>query len=99
MKKILILVLLLPLFSSAQIVEEVIQIDTTTEIIKVIYKPVVSSSYYFKKVAVFADDTSQIAIEKTYNSNGQNGIYKVYYPSGRLKIKTVFANNTSPNLF
>lgn len=79
--------------SFSQVVEEVIQIDTTREVVKVIYKPIVKEAYYFKKVAVFADDTSQIAIEKSYNKFGQNGLYKVYYPSGRLKIKTVFANN------
>ncbi|PCI94039.1 MAG: hypothetical protein COB15_15080 [Flavobacteriales bacterium] len=93
MKKLLLLVVLFPFFTSAQVVEELIQIDTTSETIKVIYKPKTTSSYYFKKIAVFADDTSQIAIEKSYTSYGQNGIYKVYYPSGRLKIKTVFANN------
>ncbi|MBL4594518.1 MAG: hypothetical protein JKX68_11990 [Flavobacteriales bacterium] len=81
------------IISSAQIVEEVIQIDTITETIKVIYKPTIKTTYYIKKVAVFADDTSQIAIEKSYTSYGQNGLYKVFYPTGRLKIKTVFANN------
>jgi len=78
---------------NAQIVEEVVQIDTTLETIRVIYKPEIASTYYFKKVAVFADDTAQIAVEKSYTNYGQNGVYKVYYPSGRLKIKTVFANN------
>ncbi len=93
MKKIFLLFLLVPFFTSAQIVEEVVQIDTTREVIRVIYKPKNTSGYYFKKVAVFANDTSQIAIEKSYTNYGQNGIYKVYYPNGKLKIKTVFANN------
>jgi len=79
--------------SFSQVVEEVIQIDTTREVVKVIYKPIIKSAYYFKKVAVFADDTSQIAIEKSYNKFGQNGLYRVFYPSGRLKVKTVFAND------
>jgi hypothetical protein len=81
------------LISFSQVVDEIVQIDTTTEVIKVIYKPIENSTYYFKKVAVFADDTSQVAVEKSYNKLGQNGAYKVYYPNGRLKIKTVFANN------
>lgn len=85
--------LLSVLGSFSQVIEEVIQIDTVTQIIKVIYKPTIKAAYYFNKVAVFANDTSQIAIEKSYNNYGQNGLYKVYYPSGRLKIKTIFANN------
>lgn len=76
----------------AQVVEETIQLDTITETIEVIYKPSESSSYYEKKIGVFANDTSQIAIEKTYARGVQNGIYKVYYPSGKLKVKAVFAN-------
>ena len=69
------------------------QIDTTTESLKVIYHPENTSSYYFKKIAVFANDTSQIAVEKSFTNYGQNGVYKVFYPNGRLKIKTVYANN------
>lgn len=90
---LLFLFLLLSLFSSAQVVEETIQLDTISETIKVIYQPIESTSYYQKKVAVFANDTSQIAIEKTFARGVQNGIYKVYYPNGRLKVKTVFAND------
>ena len=93
MKKIFFLILLFPFFSSAQIVEEIVQIDTTTESLKVIYHPENTSSYYFKKIAVFANDTSQIAVEKSFTNYGQNGVYKVFYPNGRLKIKTVYANN------
>ncbi|MDB4533545.1 hypothetical protein N9242_01640 [Vicingaceae bacterium] len=93
MKNIFFLFLLIPFLTSAQVVDEVVQIDTTFETLKVIYKPENSSSYYFKKVAVFADDTSQIAVEKSYTNYGQNGIYKVYYPNGRLKLKTVYANS------
>lgn len=87
---------LFSLFSAnffSQVVEEVIQLDTIFQPIQVIYQPVSFSSYYTKKIAVFANDTSQIAIEKTFNNFGQNGVYKVYYPSGRLKVLTVFANN------
>lgn len=90
--RVLFLFLLFPFFTNAQVVQEKIQLDTITETIKVIYKPTESTSYYQKKLAVFANDTSQVAIEKTYARGVQNGIYKVYYPSGRLKVKTVFAN-------
>lgn len=93
MRKLLLLFLVLPIFASTQVVDEVIQIDTITENIKVVYKLENSSSYYFNKIAVFAANTSQIAIEKSYTNYGQNGLYKVYHPTGRLKIKTVFANN------
>ena len=81
------------LSSFSQGVEERIKLDTINETINVIYKSDIQTTYYYKKVAVFADDTSQVAIEKSFNKFGQNGLYKVYYPSGRLKIKTVFANN------
>lgn len=87
--------MMLPFFTTAQVVEEKIQLDTTSEFIQIIYRPTVTnpSTHYSKKVAVFASDTSQIAIEKTYLRGVKNGIYKVYYPSGRLKVKTVFAND------
>lgn len=90
----LIFLFIIPIISFAQVVEEKIQIDTITETIQVIYRPQVSTTYYTKKIAVFANDTFQVAIEKAYNRIGQNGLYKVYYPNGRLKIKTVFANNS-----
>jgi len=89
----LIFLFIIPFISFAQVVEEKIQIDTITETIQVIYRLEVPTTYYTKKIAVFAYDTSQVAIEKSYNRSGQNGLYKVYYPNGRLKIKTVFANN------
>ena len=80
-------------FYAQVVVEETIQLDTAFEKIYVVYKPTNTSTYFTKKTGVFADDTSKIAIEKTFNKNGQNGVYKVYYPSGRLKVFTVFANN------
>lgn len=87
--------MMLPICTIAQVVEEKIQLDTTSESIQVIYRPTVThpTTHYSKKVAVFASDTSQVAIEKTYLRGVKNGIYKVYYPSGRLKVKTVFAND------
>lgn len=86
------LFLFISFFSSAQIVVETIPIDTSSTKLKVIYRPD-SEGYYFKKIAVYADDTSKIAIEKTYTQYGQNGIYKVYYPSGQLMLFTVYANS------
>lgn len=94
MRKVLVFIcFILPFTASAQIVEEVIQLDTITETIKVIYQPTKSTSYFQKKIAVYASDTSQVAIEKTYTRGVQNGIYKVFYPTGELKIKAVFAND------
>ena len=96
---------LLLLFSSlfintinAQVVEETIQLDTITEKIDVIYRPTITNptTHYSKKIGVFANDTSQIAIEKTSIRNKLNGIYRVYYPSGKIKVKAVFANG-NPN--
>lgn len=79
----------------SQVVEETIQLDTITKKIKVIYRPSYThpTTHYTKKIGVFPDDTSQIAIEKTYIRNQLNGIYKVYYPSGQLMVKAVFAND------
>ncbi len=92
MKRLLLsFLVLIPLFSFTQEVAEVIQIDTITETIKVLYQPDVQTKFYTKKRAVFASNTSQIAIEKSVNSSGRSGLYKVYYPNGSLKIKAVFA--------
>lgn len=92
MKRLLLSFLfLIPLISLTQEVEEIVQMDTITESIKVIYRPDIQTKYYTNKVAVYAIDTSQIAIEKSENSKGKSGLYKVYYPNGKLKIKTVYA--------
>lgn len=81
----------------AQVVEEIVQLDTTFEKINVVYRPTyTTSASYQKKVGVFRSDTSQVAIEKTYLREKLNGIYKVYYPGGRLMVKAVFANG-KPN--
>lgn len=82
------------MISFAQVVEEKIQIDTITETIQVIYRPQVSTTHYTNKTAVFASDTSQIAIEKSFTKKGLSGIYKAYHPNGKLKLKTVYANNS-----
>ena len=93
MKNIFLILLLIPFFSLAQVVEEVVQVDTIAETLRVIYRPENKTTHYIKKIAVFAEDTSQVAIEKSFTSSGQNGLYKVFYPNGRLKIKTVFNKN------
>ena len=92
---IVFFLMLLPFCATSQIVEESIQLDTVSESIQVIFRPTYTNpaTHYSKKIAVFASDTSQVAIEKTYLKGVRNGIYKVYYPSGRLKIKAVFAND------
>jgi len=90
---ILILLFVTPMISFTQVVEEIIQIDTITEVLQVIYRAQVSTTYYKKETAVFASDTSQVAIEKSFIKKRLSGVYKVYYPSGKLKIRTVYANN------
>ncbi|MCW8913413.1 MAG: hypothetical protein OQJ96_10260 [Flavobacteriales bacterium] len=76
-----------------KIVKETIQIDTNFVTYNVIYKETITKGIFSKAIAVFADDTSQIAIEKNYTNNYQNGLYKAYYPSGGLMVKAVYANN------
>jgi len=90
----LIFLFIIPMISFTQVVEEKIQIDTITETIQVIYRPQVSTTHYTKKIAVFASDTSQVAIEKSLTKKGLSGVYKVYHPNGKLKLKTVYANNS-----
>ena len=82
-----------PFGAQSQVVEEVIQLETTIERMQVVYRPsYTTTSLYQKKIAVFPNDTSQVAIEKTYLRGVLNGIYKVYYPSGQLKVRAVYAN-------
>ncbi len=87
--------------SFSQVVEETIQLDTITETIKVIYRPDIynETTRYTKRVGVFADDTSQVAIEKTYIRDALNGIYKVNYPSGKPKVKAVYVNGNPSGEF
>lgn len=75
-----------------QEVEEVIQLDTSSITLNVIYRQP-TEGYYFKKVAVYANDTNKIAIEKSFTNYGQNGMTKVFYPSGKLMVSTVYANS------
>lgn len=84
---------LLSLTGFSQVVTETIQVDTTTLQYKVIYKPTLTKQIFSKKIAVFANDTSVVAISKNYTYNYLNGIYRVFYPSGRLRIFANYANN------
>jgi hypothetical protein len=78
--------------SYSQVVEEIIPLDTSSIILKVIYRQP-TEGYYFKKIAVYANDTNKVAIEKTFTSYAQNGLAKVYYPSGNIMTTAVYANN------
>ena len=89
----LIALFVFPIAASAQVVAEKILIDTVFETIQVIYQPPILSKHYTKKIAVFADDTSKIAIKKTTNKNGNSGNFTLFYRNGNKKIKTVYANN------
>ena len=88
----LFLLLILPQFLLSQVVEEKIPIDTSFITYKVIYKKTLTKDVFSKQIAVFASDTSKIALEKNYTNNYQNGIYKTYYPSGKLMVLAIFAN-------
>lgn len=94
-KKIFFLTFTFICFSmkAQNVVTETIQIDTNFVTYDVIYTDTLTKGVFSKVIAVFANDTSQIAIEKNYTSNYQNGLYKAYYPSGGLMVKTVYANN------
>jgi hypothetical protein len=89
----LILIFLLPfVLKGQQVVDEIIQIDTSFITYKVIYRETVGDYFQLKK-AVFADDTSIVAIEKNYSNGHQNGLTRIYYPSGKLRIKAVYGND------
>jgi len=76
-------------FLTAQVVEETVYLDKDSVAYKVIYQPTAYKRIFSKKIAVFANDTSVRAIGKNYTNNYLNGIYRAYYPSGKL---LVFAN-------
>jgi len=78
--------------SLAQVTEEVVQLDTSSITLQVIYRQS-TEGYYFKKIAVYANDTNKIAIEKMFTNYGQNGVAKVFYPSGETMVSAIYANN------
>jgi len=77
---------------SQDIIKEIIPLDTSYITYKVIHKET-KGDYFEIKRYVFADDTSVIAIEKNFSNGNQNGITRVYYPSGKLRIKALYGNN------
>lgn len=89
---IILFLLLLPSLLLGQVVEEKIPIDTSFISHQVVYKENVTKGVFSKKIAVFANDTSKIAVEKNFTNNYQNGIYKAYYPSGNLMVFAIYAN-------
>lgn len=94
LKHLLVLLLILsPFLSKTQeIVEEIIPIDTSYITYKVIYRETIGDYFQLKK-AVFAEDTSVVAIEKNYSNGHQNGLMRVYYPSGKIRLKAIYGND------
>lgn len=78
--------------NSQDIVEEKIIIDSTEVIYKVIYRETVGDYFQLKR-AVFANDTSITAIEKNFSNGHQNGLTRIYYPSGKIRVKAVYGND------
>lgn len=76
----------------AQVVEERILLDTNFITERVVYLPF-DSGYYYTERAVFANDTSTVAIEKVMSKGKKNGVFKSYYPSGKLKVKSIYGND------
>lgn len=91
-KTFLSFLILIPFLSySQEVIEEMISIDTATITYRVIHKKT-EGDYFQLKQYVFADDTSIIAIEKNFSNGIQNGITRVYYPSGKLRVKALYGN-------
>ncbi len=95
LKKILsILFVIFSLSSFTQeVIEEKIQIDTTFITYQVIHKETLGEGYFNLKRYVFANDTSIIAIEKNFSNGRQNGLTRIYYPSGKLMVKAIYGND------
>jgi hypothetical protein len=92
-KAIFNLFILIPLISfSQEVIEETFPIDTLNITYKVIHKETVGDYFQLKRY-VFADDTSVVAIEKNFSNGNQNGLTRVYYPSGKLRVKALYGNN------
>lgn len=90
---IFLFLLIIPFFSFSQgIIEELIPVDTSSIAYQVVYKETLVNGYFSLERYVFADDTSTIAIEKNTTNGVQNGITRVYYPSGKLRIKAIYGS-------
>lgn len=75
-----------------EIVEEIIPIDTSFITYKVVYRETIGDYFQLKR-AVFANDTAVVAIEKNYSNGHQNGLTRIYYPSGKLRVKAIYGND------
>ncbi len=89
---VLVLVIITSSTFSQVIVEEIIPVDTSFISYKVIYRETIGDYFQLKR-AVFANDTSVVAIEKNYSNGHQNGITRIFYPSGKLRIKAIYGND------
>lgn len=78
--------------NSQEVVEEKILIDTVEITYQVIYRETVGDYFQLKR-AVFANDTSITAIEKNFSNGHQNGLTRIYYPSGKLRVKAIYGND------
>lgn len=78
---------------SQQIVEETIYLDRDSVTYQVVYQPTLSKKIFSKKIAVFANDTTVKAIGKNYTYDYLNGIYRAYYPSGKIMLFANYSNN------
>ena len=83
---------LISLISFSQKGIETIPLDTSSITYEVVYQPTLIKGIFSKKTGVFTHDTSAVAVEINYSKNIQNGLYKVYFPSGKLMVLTIFAN-------
>lgn len=93
--KQLLTIIFLGLFAqvfSQNVIDEKVVIDTTEITYKVIHKETVGDYFQLKRY-VFAEDTSVIAIEKNFSNGVQNGLTRIYYPSGKLRVKAIYGNN------
>lgn len=76
---------------SQDIIDEIVSIDSISVNYKIIHKETVGEYFQLKRY-VFADDTSVVAIEKNYSNGFQNGITRVFYPSGKIRVKALYGN-------
>lgn len=64
--------------------------DTTTYTVKIVS---IENGHYIKETAYFTDNPSKIAFERNFLNGNQNGLFKLYYPNGKIKVKAIFYNN------
>ena len=74
----------------AQTDELSFEVNGVTETHSIIYKS--RDTTNGKVLAVFAADTNQVAIEQYYWNKRANGRFLAYYPNGKYREVTVYAN-------